>query len=296
MIYLVSAVLYNKTIANDKLHTLEDRNMKRITALISALIMIFTLAGCGGTDSSSQAESAASFVTESKAEDTSSEETSSEENEDSSPYTLNGDFSKGPSKKWEASDGWSNGGMFNCTWKASNADFKDGHLDLTISKAWDDSYYGAEYRTKDFYGYGLYEVSMKPISNKGVVSSFFTYTGPSDSNPWDEIDIEFLGYNTTKVQFNYFTNGVGNHEYLYDLGFDASEEFHTYGFRWEKDSITWLVDGVEVYTATENIPSTPGKLMMNVWNGIGVVSWLRKFDGNTPITAEYQWARFTAAE
>lgn len=44
-----------------------------------------------------------------------------------------------------------------------------------------------------------------------------------------EIDIEVLGKDTTKVQFNYYTNGVGNHEYMYDLGFDASEGFHTYG-------------------------------------------------------------------
>ena len=51
-----------------------------------------------------------------------------------------------------------------------------------------------------------------------------------------------------------------------------------------------------VYTAEENLPSTPGKLMMNVWNGKGVDGWLGKFDGNVPLTAEYQWARFTAAE
>ena len=29
---------------------------------------------------------------------------------------------------------------------------------------------------------------------------------------WDEIDIEFLGKDTPKVQFNYYTNGQGNHE------------------------------------------------------------------------------------
>ena len=63
---------------------------------------------------------------------------------------------------------------------------------------------------------------MKPIKNDGVVSSFFTYTGPSDGTRWDEIDIEFLGKNTTQVQFNYYTNGVGNHEYLYNLGFDVT--------------------------------------------------------------------------
>lgn len=115
---------------------------------------------------------------------------------------------------------------------------------------------------------------MKPIKNDGVVSSFFTYTGPSDNNPWDEIDIEFLGKDTKKVQFNYFTNGIGSHEFIYDLGFDAREEFHVYDFEWRKDSITWYVDGAVVHTVTEDIPSTSAKIMMNVWPGTGVDSWL----------------------
>lgn len=149
-------------------------------------------------------------------------------------------------------------------------------------------YSGAEFRSKDFYGYGMYEVVMKPIKNDGVVSSFFTYTGPTDNNPWDEIDIEFLGKDTTKVQFNYYTNGKGNHEYLYDLGFDASEDFHTYGFDWQEGKITWYVDGEAVYSAEKNIPTTPGKIMMNVWPGTGVDGWLKAYDGTTPLIAEYK--------
>ena len=35
---------------------------------------------------------------------------------------------------------------------------------------------------------------MQAIKNDGVVSSFFTYTGPSDDNPWDEIGIAFSNY------------------------------------------------------------------------------------------------------
>lgn len=204
------------------------------------------------------------------------------------------DFRKGFSSYFEASNGWTNGNPFDCGWYSSNVEFKDGALNLTIDK--DNSgkynYSGAEYRTKDFYGYGYYETSMQAIKNDGVVSSFFTYTGPSDNNPWDEIDVEILGKDTTKVQFNYYTNGVGNHEYMYDLGFDASKGFHTYGFDWQSDHITWYVDGKAVYTATDNIPSTPGKIMMNVWPGIGVDDWLKPFNGTTPLTAKYKWATF----
>ena len=154
------------------------------------------------------------------------------------------------------------------------------------------NYSGAEYRTHEHYGYGYYETSMQAIKNDGVVSSFFTYTGESENNPWDEIDIEILGKDTTKVQLNYYTNGVGNHEYMYDLGFDASQGFHTYGFDWQPDHITWYVDGKAVYTAYSNIPSTPGRIMMNTWPGITVDEWLKPFNGNTPLTAYYQWATY----
>jgi endoglucanase len=204
------------------------------------------------------------------------------------------DFTSGSSSLFFASNGWSNGSCFDCVWRSTNAVIKDAALQLTIDEdASDDyNYSGAEYRSTDFYSYGYYETSMQAIKNDGVDSSFFTYTGPSDNNPWDEIDIEILGKDTTKVQFNYYTNGVGNHEYLYDLGFDASAGYHTYGFDWQPDSITWYVDGVAVYTASNNIPSTAGKIMMNVWPGTGVDSWLNAYDGTTPLTARYQWVTY----
>ncbi len=208
--------------------------------------------------------------------------------------TVVADFRKGETPVFFASDGWTNGSCFDCGWYKENTSFDGGVLNLTIDKdkTGKYNYSGAEYRTTDFYSYGYYETSMKAIKNDGVVSSFFTYTGPSDNNPWDEIDIEILGKDTTKVQFNYYTDGTGNHEYMYDLGFDASEGFHTYGFDWQKDHITWYVDGKAVYTAKENIPSVAGKIMMNVWNGIGVDEWLNAFDGKTPLTASYQWVTY----
>lgn len=199
-------------------------------------------------------------------------------------------------ERMEKADGWSNGSIFDCTWRGANISFQDGIMTLKIDSDGQNAspkWSGGEYRTRDFYHYGMYEVRMKPIKNDGVVSSFFVYTGPSDNNPWDEVDIEFLGKDTTKIQFNYFTNGVGEHEFIYDLGFDASEDFHTYGFQWLQDSITWYVDGVEVHKATENIPSTPGKIMMNVWPGIGVDGWLNPFDGKVPLEAQYDWFRYS---
>jgi endo-1,3-1,4-beta-glycanase ExoK len=194
---------------------------------------------------------------------------------------------------WQKADGYSNGGMFNCTWRANNVSFtSDGHLKLGLTSSAYNVFDCAEYRSVYKYGYGLYEVSMKPAKNTGIVSSFFT--GPADGTPWDEIDIEFLGKDTTKVQFNYFTNGVGGHEKVVDLGFDASQGFHTYAFNWQAGSIKWYVDGVLKHTATSTIPTNPGKIMMNIWNGTGVDGWLGAYNGANPLYAEYDWMKYTS--
>lgn len=199
------------------------------------------------------------------------------------------------SNTWQKADGYSNGGMFNCTWRSNNVSFtNDGKLRLGLTSSAYNVFDCGEYQSKYTYGYGLYEVSMKPAKNVGIVSSFFTYTGPAYGTQWDEIDIEFLGKDTTKVQFNYFTNGVGGHEKVVDLGFDASAGFHTYAFDWQPGYIKWYVDGVLKHTATTNIPSTPGKIMMNIWNGTGVDSWLGSYNGANPLYAEYDWVKYTS--
>ena len=257
---------------------------KMIFSLAAAALCAAMLCACGGNNNGSS-----NSVTE------------AETVVDTTPEGwVDVNFRNGSPELFEASNGWSNGDMFNVTWRASNCTFENGRMQLIIDNDAEGGtvpYSGGEYRSKDFYGYGLYEVSMKAIKNDGVVSSFFTYTGPSDNNPWDEIDVEILGKDTTKVQFNYFTDGKGEHEHLYDLGFDSSEDFHTYGFDWQADKITWYVDGQEVWSASESIPVTEGKIMMNAWCGTGVDGWLNAFDDSKmPLTAEYEWIRFTPAE
>lgn len=208
------------------------------------------------------------------------------------------DFKKGQPAIFEPSDGWTNGDPFNVFWHKDNVTFEDGTMQLTID--YDSSqdkvpYSGGEFRTKKTYGYGRYEVSMKAIKNDGCVSSFFTYTGSYDGDPWDEIDFEVLGKDTSKVQLNYYRNGVGGHEKMIDLGFDASDDFHTYAFEWHKDKIIWFVDGKEVFRREgANLPRTKGKIMMNAWCGKGVDAWLKPFnDEKLPLTAEYQWVKYT---
>lgn len=225
--------------------------------------------------------------------------------------TTVADWSEGEAPAMFESDGWTNGNPFNVQWTANNVAYEKGVAKLTISDNPDGSeetfteYYGSEMRTHQHFGYGDYEVSMKPAKKDGTASTFFLYTGPSEldedgnPNPWDEIDIEFLGQDTTKVQFNYYVNGVGGHEYMYDLGFDASEDFHTYGFRWAEDYITWFVDGKPVYRvdATESnpMPSTESRILMNYWCGAPAAeNWMGKYSNPGEEGPEYQWVKTSA--
>lgn len=283
--------------------------MKKISLLLVMLLLLSTVA-CGATEENPNNATPPveagddAQVTPSAEERGDGPEVSAEESTQATdtaetmpePVKVYADLSQDYNAlkdSYEIANGWSNGSMFNCTWRKKNCTFEDGVMKLTIDLDGQGNgaipYSGGEFRSREFYGYGYYEVCMKPIKNDGVVSSFFTYTGPSDNNPWDEIDIEFLGKDTTKVQFNYFTNGKGNHEKVVSLGFDAAEDFHTYAFLWEENAITWYVDGVEVHKASLNIPKTPSKIMMNVWPGTGVDGWLNAFDGTTPISAEYKY-------
>ena len=236
------------------------------------------------------------------------------------------DFAEGanPSILFE-SDGWSNGDVFNVVWKKHNVHYENGIMRLGITQekatAWlndvevEFDYTAGEARTQNYYHYGDYEVSMKPSANGGTASTFFTCTGPYDvkdgtPNPHDEIDIEFLGKDTTHVQFNFFVDGKGGNEYMHELGFDASEGFHTYGYRWEENAITWFVDGVPVYKVTtdtsvasaknvrivEKIPSTPGRILTNYWCGNERAwGWMGQYTGAVKDQGtEYQWIATSA--
>lgn len=207
-------------------------------------------------------------------------------------------FDSHDEQNWQISDGWRNGdAFFGCHWNENRVNFNRGEMELSLRTNYSYpapyNYACAEYATNDFYGYGLYEVSMKPANVSGVISSFFTYTGPSyNGAPWDEIDIEFLGNDTTKIQFNYYTNGIGGNEIIYDLGFDAANSFNTYAFDWQADYISWYVNGELVATATDNIPSNPSKIMMNMWNTYGINEWAGVYRGEDA-NVSYEWVRYT---
>lgn len=215
------------------------------------------------------------------------------------------DFSAANPVLWSQSSGWANGSPFAVGWRADHTSVGGGQMGLRLDdqpcagspeQCSGQPYASGEYRSNDFYGYGRVSGSLRAAAGSGLVTSLFTYTGPSDGNPWDEIDIEILGKDTRKLQLNYFSHGVGGHEVVVDLGFDAALGFHAYAFEWSADAIRWFVDGALVHTATgTDLPTTPGRIMANLWAVDGTASgWAGPFAYGGPVSAAYDWIGYAA--
>lgn len=202
--------------------------------------------------------------------------------------------------RWTPSDGWANGDYQGCAWSRENISISKGVLQMRLGKAQDRvrPYRCAEIKSNAPYGYGTYEARIRSAAGSGLNTALFTYSGPPLSPVHDEIDFEFLGKNSGQVQLNYFTGGKGEHGSTPDLGFDAAAGFNDYAFVWAPDSIKWYVNGKLVREARgAGLPSTPGNLILSLWNGTKVFDdWLGPFDATrTPVAAEYDWVAFTKA-
>lgn len=214
-------------------------------------------------------------------------------------------------ERWFISNGWTNGAHQNCTWSAKNFRVSGGALELILRKNGEDDaapekaaetrqFSCAELQTHETYGYGTYEVRASAAAAPGLVSAFFTYVGPTPhaQNPHDEIDFEFLGKDRQAVQLNYFGAAQGNHEYMAQLGFDASETMADYAFEWLPGSIRWFINGKLVHEARAEpdkpFPKTPGKIFLSLWASDNSEAWLGKFAyPGKPLVARFEWLAFT---
>ena len=161
-----------------------------------------------------------------------------------------------------------------------------GFLNLTITPS-TNPLEGAEIQTLREYGYGYYEVRMMPSDVSGGVASFFLV---DFDGPWHEFDIEFLLNADNQVTFSNY-GGAGTT--YYNLGFDPTADFHTYGILWEPGKVTNFVDGVAVHSETNAyfVSDADGmNIMMNAWSGNP--NW----GGGPPAvnsTSVYDWVHFT---
>ncbi len=178
--------------------------------------------------------------------------------------TINVDFTKGAVNSFTASGTPTYG--------------KDG-ASFTVARGGD-----APQLTSVFYiMFGRVEVTMKSAPGAGIVSSLVLL-----SDALDEIDMEWLGADSTEVQTNYFSKGQTT---TYNRGqFNPAPnnqaQFTTYTIDWTSDRIVWYVGGTVVRTLTYadaagQYPQTPMQVKFGAWSGgdssnpQGTIEWAR---------------------
>ncbi|WP_436763021.1 family 16 glycosylhydrolase [Streptosporangium sp. V21-05] len=135
---------------------------------------------------------------------------------------------------------------------------------------------GAAIASRPSFTYGTFAADLRVPSGSGLVSGLFLHR----NGPRQEIDIEFLGRDTTRMLINVFYNpgiagtkleyGYRGTPVLIDLGFDASAAFHHYEIEWRPEYIRWHVDGVTVHErllwGPTPIPDQPMEFNVNLWS------------------------------
>jgi GR25 family glycosyltransferase involved in LPS biosynthesis len=129
--------------------------------------------------------------------------------------------------------------------------------------------------TKESHLFGHFSAVMRPASGNGLISGMFLHR----NSPRQEIDVEVLGRDPTKLLANVYFNpgcdgsrmdyGYRGTPVLIDLGFDASKDFHEYAIEWSSTEIRWLVDGKVVHERVSwdptPIPHLPMRFFLNLW-------------------------------
>ncbi|MCF1464574.1 family 16 glycosylhydrolase [Agrobacterium vitis] len=207
-------------------------------------------------------------------------------------------FDKLDLKRWYISDGWNNGPHQNCTWTKKNVKIKDGHLELTFDDKplGERQYSCAEIQTKQRFSYGTYEARLKTADASGLNSAFFTFIGPRDKTPHDEIDFEILGKNLNEVQVNQYISAKGGNEKMAAVDNGANKGFNDYAFVWEKDRLRYYVNGKLVQDVTDpaKLPSHSQKIFFSLWGTDTLKDWMGSFSYSGPQTMTVERLAFTA--
>ncbi|MFS8046208.1 glycoside hydrolase family 16 protein [Rhizobium sp. BR 314] len=208
-------------------------------------------------------------------------------------------FQRLDTSRWYISDGWNNGAHQNCTWSRKQVSIKDGVLELGFvhAKTGERDYACGEIQTMKRYGYGTYEARYRTATGSGLNSAFFTYIGPADKKPHDEIDFEVLGKNAGQVQVNQYISAKGGNEKLAPVAGGADQGFNDYAFVWEKDRLRYFVNGklVQEVTDPSKIPTNAQKIFFSLWGTDTLSGWMGKFAySGEPAIMQIKRVAFTA--
>lgn len=153
--------------------------------------------------------------------------------------------------------------------------FKAAHAGKKISYGKDGADFKIESKgdnptlqSKFYIMYGHVEAMIKAAPGTGIVSSFVL-----QSDDLDEIDLEWLGGDTSQVQSNYFSKGdtsTYNRGQFHQID-SPQENFHNYTIEWNDKQTTWYVDGNEIRSLSADndggYPQTPMSIRIGSWAG-----------------------------
>ncbi|KAF2251444.1 glycoside hydrolase family 16 protein [Trematosphaeria pertusa] len=170
------------------------------------------------------------------------------------PADFSTDFKAGASgvKGWKQTAGTLNYG-------ASGAEF-------TVAKKGD----APTIQSEGYLHFGYIEVKMKAAPGQGIISSIVL-----QSDDLDEVDWEFIGGVSSKVQMNYFGKGnTTTYDRMVEADVSNVQEMHTYALNWTADALTWIIDNAPVRTLKfadanggNNYPQTPSNVRIGIWAG-----------------------------
>lgn len=151
-----------------------------------------------------------------------------------------------------------------------------GRLTLRRERTSVRAYTSAALSTQDRYLYGRFAADLMPAKVSGLVTGMFLHR----NSPRQEIDVEFVGNDTTKLLVNVYFNpgddgtrleyGYRGTPELIELGFDAADAFHRYEIDWTPERVRWRVDG-ELVCEREHwnptpVPHLPMEFHLNLWH------------------------------
>ncbi|EDK44055.1 conserved hypothetical protein [Lodderomyces elongisporus NRRL YB-4239] len=134
--------------------------------------------------------------------------------------------------------------------------------------------------------YGKVSATLKTSHGGGVVTAFILF-----SDVQDEIDYEYVGYNLTSPETNFYAQGILNYSNSRTSTVnDTFEYYHLYEMDWYEDHIDWIIDNEVVRTLNRDdtwndttnrydYPSTPSRIQFSLWpggdssNGQGTIEW-----------------------
>lgn len=172
------------------------------------------------------------------------------------------------------------GSVNSFTPSSDTVSYGSNGVSFTVSQSGD-----APQLTSVFYiMFGKVEITMQAAPGAGIVSALVL-----QSDDLDEIDMEWLGADSTQVQTNYFGKGILT---TYNRGeFNPTpnnqDGFVTYMIEWTSTQITWSVGGniVRVLTPAtadaNQYPQTPMQVKLGAWSGgdpsnpAGTIAWAR---------------------